>query len=84
MKTMGLEVKNNTYFVYEYCNGGDLENYVQEKGLLKEDEATRILVDLIDAFRDLYKINIIHRDIKPSNILIHNGKIKIGDFGFCK
>lgn len=26
----------------------------------------------------------MHRDLKPDNILIHNGNIKIGDFGFCK
>ena len=26
----------------------------------------------------------MHRDLKPSNILMHNGKIKLGDFGFCK
>jgi serine/threonine protein kinase len=26
----------------------------------------------------------MHRDLKPSNILMHNGTIKLGDFGFCK
>jgi serine/threonine-protein kinase ULK/ATG1 len=26
----------------------------------------------------------MHRDIKPSNILIHNGVLKLADFGFCK
>jgi serine/threonine-protein kinase ULK/ATG1 len=26
----------------------------------------------------------MHRDLKPSNIMIHNGKLKLGDFGFCK
>ena len=26
----------------------------------------------------------MHRDIKPENILIHNGVLKIADFGFCK
>lgn len=26
----------------------------------------------------------MHRDIKPDNILLHNGMIKIADFGFCK
>jgi serine/threonine-protein kinase ULK2 len=26
----------------------------------------------------------MHRDIKPENILLHNGIIKIADFGFCK
>lgn len=28
--------------------------------------------------------NIMHRDLKPSNILVHDGKIKLADFGFCK
>lgn len=26
----------------------------------------------------------MHRDLKPENILIHNGHIKIADFGFSK
>ena len=32
----------------------------------------------------MQKNKIIHRDIKPQNSLIHNSKIKIADFGFCK
>jgi len=43
-----------------------------------------ILKNLLNAFRDLRKNNIIHRDIKPSNVMLHNGTVKIGDFGFCK
>ena len=79
-----LKSKNNTYFIYEYCNGGDLETYLKKKEFLKEDEAIKILIDLLEAFKEMNKNNIIHRYIKPSNILIHNGKIKLGDFGFCK
>ncbi len=26
----------------------------------------------------------MHRDLKPDNILIHDGILKLGDFGFCK
>ena len=79
-----LRSKNNTYFVYEFCNGGDLEGYLEKKKYLKEDEAMRILIDLIDAFKALNEHSIVHRDLKPGNILLHNGIIKLGDFGFCK
>jgi serine/threonine-protein kinase ULK/ATG1 len=39
---------------------------------------------MIAAFKILNKHNIMHRDIKPENILLHNGVIKLADFGFCK
>jgi serine/threonine-protein kinase ULK/ATG1 len=39
---------------------------------------------MVEAFKVLSKNNIMHRDLKPDNILMHNGKIKLGDFGFCK
>jgi serine/threonine-protein kinase ULK/ATG1 len=41
-------------------------------------------MDMLNAFKVLTKNNIMHRDIKPGNILLHNGIIKIADFGFCK
>jgi serine/threonine-protein kinase ULK/ATG1 len=39
---------------------------------------------MVEAFKVLSKNNIMHRDLKPDNILMHDGKIKLGDFGFCK
>lgn len=36
------------------------------------------------AFKTLTKENVIHRDLKPDNILLHNGVIKISDFGFAR
>ena len=58
--------------------------YLEKKPIIEEDEACKILMDLIDAFKCMNGLNIIYRDIKPSNILIHNGVCKLGDFGFCK
>ena len=26
----------------------------------------------------------MHRDLKPQNILLHNGIVKLADFGFCR
>ena len=39
---------------------------------------------MIDGYYVLHSKNIIHRDLKPENIMLHNGKIKIGDFGFAR
>jgi len=34
-----LRSSNNTYFVYEYCDGGTLEKQMKVKKIYKEEEA---------------------------------------------
>ncbi|XP_043063650.1 serine/threonine-protein kinase unc-51 isoform X2 [Drosophila ficusphila] len=81
--------------VMEYCNGGDLADYLSVKGTLSEDTVRLFLVQLAGAMKALYTKGIVHRDLKPQNILLsHNyGKIlpapskitlKIADFGFAR
>ena len=38
----------------------------------------------MNAFQTLVKNKIMHRDFKLANILLHEGNIKIADFGFAK
>lgn len=52
--------------------------------MLKEEEALVIFRQLLEAFKELNKNNIMHRDLKPDNIFFSEGKVKLGDFGFCK
>ena len=54
------------------------------EGLLPEPIALVIFRQLLEAFKVLNKFNIMHRDIKPENIFLSDGKVKLGDFGFCK
>ncbi|XP_011196346.1 serine/threonine-protein kinase unc-51 isoform X2 [Zeugodacus cucurbitae] len=81
--------------VMEYCNGGDLADYLTVKGTLSEDTVRLFLIQLAGAMRALYTKGIVHRDLKPQNILLsHNyGKtlpapskitLKIADFGFAR
>lgn len=79
-----LKTVNNFYFVYEYCNGGTLERVLKNSKFLGERQSLIFFKQLINAFKVLAENNIMHRDIKPDNILIHNGILKVADFGFCK
>lgn len=81
-----LRTQNNMYLVYEFCDGGTLENLIQKKKFLPEKDALNYFVQILNAFKSLVKENILHRDLKPSNILLHgkSSLLKVADFGFCK
>lgn len=77
------------HFVMEYCEGGDLFEYVANKGLLEEFEAAQIMKKLFSAVSHMHSHGIVHRDIKPENILFtgkekQDGDIKIIDFGLSR
>ncbi len=78
------KTSNNFYLMLEYCNEGDLCQYLKERKFLTEDEAVEFLIQILNGFKTLVKNNIMHRDFKLANILKHNGNIKIADFGFSK
>uniref|UniRef100_A0A8D1KCP2 non-specific serine/threonine protein kinase n=2 Tax=Sus scrofa TaxID=9823 RepID=A0A8D1KCP2_PIG len=88
------ELPNSVFLVMEYCNGGDLADYLQAKGTLREDTIRVFLLQIAAAMRVLHSKGIIHRDLKPQNILLsHAGRrkasvsgirVKIADFGFAR
>lgn len=75
---------NHKYFVYEFCNGGTLEEAIYSRGYYLESEAMDIFKQIVSGLNSVVQLNIIHRDLKPQNILFHEGFVKIADFGFCK
>ncbi|CAK70691.1 unnamed protein product (macronuclear) [Paramecium tetraurelia] len=75
---------NNIYLIIEYCNEGDLSQYIKQKKFLVEEEAVDYLLQILNGFKTLVKNKIMHRDFKLENILKHDGNIKIADFGFSK
>ena len=66
----------------EYCEKGELFDYIVNNGKLNEKEACRLFQQIINGVEYLHEQNIIHRDLKPENILLdYNTNIKISDFG---
>ena len=80
-----METPNKIYLVMEYCNGGELFDYIVSKQHLTERQACRFFQEIINSLEYLHSLNIVHRDIKPENLLLDkiNSKItlKLIDFG---
>jgi len=82
-----LDIKKtakNFYLVMEYCNEGDLMQYLREKKRLQEEEAVDLFCQLLNAFKHIVARNVIHRDLKLANILLSDGVVKVADFGFSR
>lgn len=68
-----FQTSNNTYIVTELCNQGDLKDLLSKYGHLSEKQAVKILVHLLNGFKEIFAKHVIHRDIKPANILLKDG-----------
>ena len=55
----------------EYCNGGDLKNYIKDKYPLNEFHIQKIINQLINPIEFMYSKNIVQRILKLNNILIN-------------
>jgi 5'-AMP-activated protein kinase catalytic alpha subunit len=76
------EDEENTYLIMEFCEKGELFNYIVDKQKLEEWEAAYFYYQLINGLECIHYNGVVHRDLKPENLLISKGKIlKIIDFG---
>eukprot|EP01035_Chromulina_nebulosa_P019090 gene19090-24918_t len=82
------ETNDRIYMVMEVMNGGELFDYVVQKGTLSEAEASVIVRKITSAVAHMHSLNIIHRDLKPENLLLTskgpNAEVKLIDFGLAK
>lgn len=77
-----FEDASNHYIVTELCPGHSVRDLVKKSGHLSENEAAKIMKDVLEGLAYLHDNRVIHRDLKLENFLIgKDGKIKIADFG---
>lgn len=90
-----LPYRNDLCLVIEYCNGGDLDDYIRKlrkkRTVLPLEELKLIAWNSACGINEMHKRNMMHRDIKAKNILVIEDKktgelvdIKLCDYGLSK
>lgn len=71
-------LKGNPYIVMEFCDGGDLAQYVGNQSV----DLVRVASDVLNGLNDLHLNGKVHRDLKPENVLFKaDGTAMLTDFG---
>jgi serine/threonine protein kinase len=77
-----IETPTDVFVVTEYSPGGELFDYIVERGRLTEHEARRFFQQIIAGVEYCHVHMVAHRDLKPENLLLdENLNVKIADFG---
>ncbi|XP_062154872.1 serine/threonine-protein kinase ATG1a isoform X3 [Alnus glutinosa] len=83
-----IETEDRIYLVLEYCDGGDLADYIHRHSKVSETVARHFMKQLAAGLQILQEKHLIHRDLKPQNLLLSTREgtplLKIGDFGFAR
>uniref|UniRef100_A0AC34R2W2 Non-specific serine/threonine protein kinase n=1 Tax=Panagrolaimus sp. JU765 TaxID=591449 RepID=A0AC34R2W2_9BILA len=90
-----VETTTHVYLVMEYCNGGELNDYLHSKHTLNENTIQHFFSQIAKAIKALHAKGIVHRDLKPANILlckpsnksscpVNEIVVKLADFGFAR
>ncbi|ODN81930.1 hypothetical protein L202_02273 [Cryptococcus amylolentus CBS 6039] len=80
-----IATESHIWLVTELCSGGELFDYLVERGRMLEGEARRLFGELAVAVGWLHKEGVVHRDLKLENVLLDGElRVKLGDLGFAR
>ncbi|KAK3064129.1 mitosis inhibitor protein kinase swe1, partial [Teratosphaeriaceae sp. CCFEE 6253] len=81
------EAKNHLYIQTEFCENGNLKDFLLRtgfKGRLDDFRVWKILLELSQGLKSIHDANFIHLDLKPANVLLDwEGVLKLADFGMA-
>jgi serine/threonine-protein kinase len=77
------------FMVMEYLQGGDLSDWLKQRGALPIEQAIEFVLQACEAIAEAHALGIVHRDLKPSNLFATRRAdgsmtVKVLDFGISK
>ncbi|WP_251979623.1 TonB family protein [Salinibacter ruber] len=82
-----FEDHGTAYLVMDYYEGKTLKQYLSEQpdGQMDPENATEIMLRVLDGLKEVHSEGYLHRDIKPANIyLTKEGRPILIDFGAAR
>mmetsp|Transcript_13514 Transcript_13514/g.27625 ORF Transcript_13514/g.27625 Transcript_13514/m.27625 type:complete len:416 (-) Transcript_13514:289-1536(-) len=77
-----IDTPQDIYVFTECCSGGELFDFIVERGKIPEDEARMFFQQIISGVEYIHSHMVAHRDLKPENLLLdQSSNVKIADFG---
>ena len=79
------EAEGWNYIVFEFIEGANLRDVVDERGPLPLTDALNYTLQVAEALHHAASRDVVHRDIKPSNVIVTpTGEIKLVDMGLAR
>ena len=77
------------YMVWEYIEGTNLHELIEQRGPLSPRYAARLAVQALQGLDAIHRAGIVHRDVSPENLMITRDdegleRVKIIDLGIAK
>ena len=60
-----FQTPNNLYMLLEYCENGNLYEFIERKGPLDEKTAKFVIAELVLAMKLVHEKGVLFRDLKP-------------------
>jgi predicted Ser/Thr protein kinase len=78
------EQDGRQFIVFEYVDGMNLKELVEQEGRLSPREAIELALQVARGLSFAHDQGLVHRDVKPQNVLLDgDGRAKVTDFGIA-